>query len=95
MRWVVGEEESSILGSIYMQMMQKRLKIIVWSPSCRKRQHAESTAQSRLLHKGSTLHIWILGMAPKLRLLWAKPSAKLKEDKLWKHRARASNKEVI
>lgn len=58
-------------------MMQKRLKIIVCFLSFRKSQQAESRDHLGPLNKGSTLYTWILGMAPKLHLLTAKPSAKL------------------
>lgn len=78
-RWVVEEEESSILKAASTCKWHKRGSRSL-SLSCGKSQHIESTAQLRLLHKGSTRHIWILGMAPKWHLLWAKPSAKLKED---------------
>lgn len=58
-------------------MTQKRLKIVVCLLSFRKSQRAESRDHLGPLNKGSTLNTWILGMAPKLQLLTAKPSAKL------------------
>lgn len=63
-RSVVEEEDSSSLKAASTCKRHERGSRSL-SLSCGNSQRIESTAQLRLLHKGASLHIWILGMAPK------------------------------